>query len=110
MDNSRVEEVLNAVADNLGVRIDQLPAVGSAPEYFAEKAVSIAFWAVDLGIFTHVGDQPNIIASQEVTRLLTAGVEGLLGGKLYVQPDPVEAARRIGEVIEEKRRGLGLTT
>ena len=108
MDNSRVEEVLNAVADYLGVRIDQLPVAGSAPEYFAEKAVSIAFWAVDLGLFTHVGDQPNVAASPEVVKLLTQDVEGLLGGKLYVESDPFEAASTILQVIEQKRQRLGL--
>lgn len=110
MDNSRVEEVLNAVAGHpsLNVRIDELPVVASAPEYIAEKAVSIAFWAVDLGVTVHVGDQPNIIASSEVTKLLTSDVEGLLGGKLIVKANPEEAVAEMLKVIKKKRQDLGL--
>lgn len=115
MDNSRVEEVLNAVAPAVAaalgreeVRIYELPVAASAPEYFAEKAVSIAFWAVDLGVFVHVGDQPNVIASTEVTNLLTRDVEGLLGGKLYVDPNPATTVQKMLAVIDAKRSALGI--
>lgn len=108
VDNSRIEEVLNAVANHLNVRIDQLPIAGSAPEYIAEKAIPIGFWAVSLGIFTHLGDQPNVAASERVVAWLTEDVEGLFGGKFYVEADPYEAAKKITAVIEEKRRALGI--
>lgn len=108
MDNSRVEEVLNAVAGYLNVRIDQLPVAASAPEYIAEKAVPIAFWAVDLGVFVHVGDQPNVIAGPDTTKLLTSDVESLLGGKLYVDPNPATAVQKMLAVIDAKRSALGI--
>lgn len=108
VDNSRIEEVLNAVADYLGVRIDQLPIAGSAPEYIAEKAIPIGFWTVSLGIFTHIGDGPNVAASERVVRWLTNDVENIFGGKLYVEADPLKAARKIIEVIEDKRKNLGI--
>lgn len=108
VDNSRIEEVLNAVANHLKVRIDQLPIACSAPEYIAEKAIPIGFWAVSLGIFTHLGDQPNVAASERVVAWLTEDVEELFGGKFYVEADPYEAAKKITAVIEEKRRALGI--
>ncbi len=108
VDNSRIEEVLNAVADYLKVRIDQLPVVASAPEYIAEKAIPIGFWAVSLGIFTHLGDQPNVAASDRVVKWLTEDVEKIFGGKFYVEADPHAAAGKMIEVIEEKRKALGI--
>ena len=108
VDNSRIEEVLNAVADYLGVRIDQLPIAGSAPEYIAEKAIPIGFWTVSLGIFTHMGDQPNVVASERVVKWLTDDVEKIFGGKFYVEADPYKSAEKIIEVIEDKRKALGL--
>jgi len=108
VDNSRIEEVLNAVAGYLDVRIDQLPVAGSAPEYIAEKAVPIGFWTVALGIFTHLGDQPNVAASERVVKWLTEDVEKIFGGKFYVEDDPYKSAAKIIEVIEDKRKALGI--
>jgi len=108
VDNSRIEEVLNAVANHIGVRIDQLPIAGSAPEYIAEKAIPIGFWTVSLGIFTHIGDQPNVAASERVVNWLTDDVENIFGGKFYVEGDPYESAKTIIEVIEGKRNALGI--
>ena len=108
VDNSRLEEVLNATASYLGVRIDQLPVAGSAPEYIAEKAVPIGFWTVALGVFTDIGDQPNVAASERAVKWLTEDVEKIFGGKFYVEADPYKSAEKIIEVIEEKRRALGI--
>ncbi|KAF5420413.1 MAG: carbon-monoxide dehydrogenase catalytic subunit, partial [Candidatus Methanomarinus sp.] len=108
VDNSRIEEVLKAVASYLDVRIDQLPIAGSAPEYIAEKAIPIGFWTVSLGIFTHIGDQPNVAASERVVKWLTDDVEQIFGGKFYVEADPYKSAEKIIEVIEDKRKALGI--
>lgn len=108
VDNSRIEEVLNAVANHVGVRIDQLPIAGSAPEYIAEKAIPIGFWTVSLGIFTHIGDQPNVAASERVVKWLTDDVENIFGGKFYVESDPYKSARTMIDVIEQKRSALGI--
>jgi len=110
VDNSRIEDVLNAVAARAGVRIDQLPVAASAPEAITEKAVSIGTWAVDLGLFTHVGGQPYVAGSADMVELLTNGVEGLLGGKFYVEGDPEIAADTIVATINGKRAQLGWPT
>jgi carbon-monoxide dehydrogenase catalytic subunit len=108
VDNARIEDVLNAAATHLGVNISQLPVAASAPEFITEKAVSIGTWAVDLGVFTHIGGQPYISGSPDLVSLLTDGVEGLIGGKFYVETDPEKAADAIVAKVNEKRRGLSL--
>ena len=41
-----------------------------------------------------------------ITSLLTKDVEGLTGGKVYVELDPVKAAEGIEKIIVEKRDKL----
>ncbi len=109
VDNSRIEDVLNAVAGYLNVKISQLPVAASAPEFITEKAVAIGTWAVDLGLFTHIGGQPYVSGSSNLVNLLTGGVEGLIGGKFYVETDPEKAADSIINKVNEKRSALGLS-
>ena len=109
VDNSRIEDVLNAVAGYLNVKISQLPVAASAPEFITEKAVAIGTWAVDLGLFTHIGGQPYVSGSSNLVDLLTDGVEGLTGGKFYVETDPEKAADTIINKVNEKRLALGLS-
>lgn len=109
VDNSRIEDVLNAVAGYLNVKISQLPVAASAPEFITEKAVAIGTWAVDLGLFTHIGGQPYVSGSSNLVNLLTNGVEGLTGGKFYVERDPEIAADSIINKVNEKRLALGLS-
>ncbi len=108
VDNSRIEDVLNAVAGTAGVRIDQLPVAASAPEFITEKAVSIGTWAVDLGLLTHIGGQPYVSGSANLVSLLTSGVESLTGGKFYVDKNPETAADTIINHINNKRADLSM--
>ncbi len=68
----------------------------------------IGTWAVDLGLFTHIGGQPYISGSKNMVKLLTEDVESLTGGKFYVEINPEKAAKKLIDVINEKRRTLGL--
>ncbi len=108
VDNARIEDVVNAVAGYLGVSTTQLPVAASAPEVVTEKAVAIGTWAVDLGLFTHIGAQPYVSGSPALVKLLTSDVEGLTGGKFHVEVDPEKAATAILAVIDRKRQALGL--
>lgn len=108
VDNCRIEDVVNAVAGYLNVKNSDLPVAASAPEFITEKAVSIGTWAVDLGIFTHIGGQPYVSGSKNLVKLLTDDVEGLTGGKFYVEADPEKAANTIIAKVNEKRQALGL--
>jgi carbon-monoxide dehydrogenase catalytic subunit len=108
VDNSRVLVLAAALAKHLGVDISALPLVGAAPEWYSEKAVAIGAYVVASGITTVLGVQPPIFGSQNVVNLLANGLEGVVGAKFAVEPDPEKAAVIIRRHIEEKRRGLGL--
>ena len=95
VDNARIEDVLNGVAGYLKVNISDLPVAASAPEFITEKAVSIGVWAVNMGVYTHIGGQPYIAGSQQLVNLLTNDIETLVGGKFYFEPDPILAAEKI---------------
>ena len=106
VDCSRILIALGALAEASGVDIPDLPAAGSAPEWMSEKAVSIGTYFLASGVFTHLGVVPPVLGSQKVTKLLTDDIEDLIGGKFYVEPDPVKAAETIYNVIIEKRKKL----
>ncbi|MDR3238842.1 MAG: anaerobic carbon-monoxide dehydrogenase catalytic subunit [Clostridiales bacterium] len=108
VDNSRIGDLLAALAGYLGVSISQLPAAASAPELQHEKAVSIGTWAATLGVFTHCGVAPQVLGSPVAVKVLTSDMEGLVGGKFYVEPDPHAAATGILAHIHKKRAALGI--
>ncbi len=108
VDNTRILVLAAALAKHLGVDISQLPLAGAAPEWYSEKAVAIGAYVVASGITTVLGVQPPIFGSPNVVNLLTNGLEGVVGAKFAVEPDPEKAAVFIRRHIEEKRRGLGL--
>ncbi|MCG8685015.1 MAG: anaerobic carbon-monoxide dehydrogenase catalytic subunit [Desulfobacterales bacterium] len=108
VDNSRAVEIAVAIANYLGVDIDQLPVVASAPEATSEKAISIGCYAVAAGLPTHVGVMLPVLGSPLVTQVLTEGLKELTGGYFVVEPDPHAAADKMLSAIEERRKGLGL--
>jgi carbon-monoxide dehydrogenase catalytic subunit len=108
VDNSRVIALAAALANYLGVDIDQLPLAGAAPEWYSEKAVAIGAYVVASGITTVLGVQPPIFGSPHVVDLLADGLAGVVGARFAVEPDPDKAALLIRRHIEAKRQGLGL--
>jgi len=108
VDNSRAADVAVAVANKLGVDLDKLPVVASAPEATTEKAISIGTWAVAAGLPTHVGVVPPVLGGPLVAKVLTQDVKGLLGGYFIVDTDPVRAAEKLVAAIQERRKELGL--
>ena len=108
VDNSRIGDLLGALAGYLGVEIKDLPVAASAPELQHEKAVSIGTWAVALGVMTHVGVVPPVLGSPLVTQVLTSDIEGMTGGKFLVETDPHKAAQGILAHIRAKRKALGI--
>ncbi|MBU0465086.1 MAG: anaerobic carbon-monoxide dehydrogenase catalytic subunit [Proteobacteria bacterium] len=108
VDNSRAVEITVAIANYLGVDINQLPVVASAPEPTSEKAISIGTYAVAAGLPTHIGVVPPVTGSALVTTILTQTVKELTGGYFIVEPDPDKAADTLLAAINERRRGLGL--
>ncbi len=109
VDNSRAADVAVAVANKLGVDLNQLPVVASAPEAVTEKAVAIGTWAVAAGLPTHLGVVPPVLGSKVVTQVLTSTAKDLFGGYFIVEPDPVKASAQLLAAISERRKGLGLS-
>ncbi len=108
VDNSRIVVIACALANAIGVDIDKLPLAGAAPEWYSEKAATIAFYAMASGIYTVLGVMPPILGSKKVTELAISGLNGVFGACFAVEPDPVKAAQLITDHIMEKRKGLGL--
>ncbi len=108
VDNSRAADIAVAVADKLGVDLNMLPVVASAPEPVTEKAVAIGTWAVAAGLPTHLGIVPPVLGSRTVTEVLTSTAKELFGGYFIVETDPLKAAEKLISVLGERRRGLGL--
>lgn len=109
VDNSRIADLLSALAAYLNVSIKDLPVAASAPEHQHEKALAIGTWAVALGLFTHLGVVPQVLGGKKVTEILTGETaESLFGGKFYVETDPIKAAHGMIEHIKSKRKALGI--
>lgn len=109
VDNVRILVLASALADALGTDISSLPLAGAAPEWYSEKAISIGVYVVASGIFTVLGPMPPITGSMNTVKLLTQGLEDVLGATFAVEPDPEKAADLIATHIENKRAGLGLS-
>jgi len=108
VDNVRILVLVSALADALGVDISDLPVAGSAPEWYSEKAVTIAVYCVASGITTHLGPMPPVTGSMNVVNMLTSGLQDVVGATFGVEPDPEKAAVFLIRHIEEKRKALGL--
>jgi carbon-monoxide dehydrogenase catalytic subunit len=105
-DIGKIIGTVRALARALKVDIPQLPVAVSAPEFMEPKAVADAFSAVALGLMIHLAPLPPVLGSSMITKLLTKDVENLTGGKVYVELDPVKAAKGIERHILLKRELL----
>ncbi len=108
VDCSRMLVLAGAIADHLNVDISDLPLVGSAPEWYTEKAVSIGTYFVASGIPVHLWPVPPILGGSNVVKILTQDISEVLGGYFFVEGDPKKAADKMEEIILEKRRKLGI--
>ncbi len=117
VDNSRILTVLTQMVEEggLGDDIDQIPAVGLAPEWMSEKALSIGTYCVASGVYVIFGGSSPISGmpdrvsdSDRVLRYISEGWEALYGGKMEFIADPDEMIRRTLEHIDKKRAALNL--
>ena len=99
----------------LGDDIDQIPAVGLAPEWMSEKALSIGTYCMASGAYVIFGGSspisgmPDKVSDSDiVSNYLINGWEELYGGKMEFEPDPDEMVRKTLEHIDQKRADLGL--
>lgn len=117
VDNTRILTVLTQMAEEggLGDDVDQIPAVGLAPEWMSEKALAIAAYCVASGAYVIFGGQSPISGmpdrvddSDHVLKYISEGWEKLYGGKLEFIPDPDEMIKASLAHIDKKRAALGL--
>jgi carbon-monoxide dehydrogenase catalytic subunit len=117
VDNTRILTVLTQMVEEggLGDDIDQIPAVGLAPEWMSEKALAIATYCVASGAYvifggaSPVSGMPDRVSDSDlVLNYISKGWEEQYGGKLEFVADPDEMVRRALEHIDKKRAALGL--
>jgi len=117
VDNTRILTVLTQIVEEggLGDDIDQVPAVGLAPEWMSEKALAIGTYCVASGAYVIFGGSSPISGmpdrvedSDIVLRYISEGWEKLYGGKMEFIKDADEMIRRTLEHIDKKRAALGL--
>jgi carbon-monoxide dehydrogenase catalytic subunit len=117
VDNTRILTVLTQMVQEggLGDDIDQVPAVGLAPEWMSEKALAIGTYCVASGAYVIFGGSnpvegmPDKVSnSTDVEHYISEGWEKLYGGKLEFVRDADEIIQRTLAHIDEKRAALGL--
>ena len=117
VDNTRILTVLTQMVEEggLGDDIDQIPAVGLAPEWMSEKALAIAAYCVASGAYVIFGGaspisgMPDRISdSDAVLKYISEGWEKIYGGKLEFIPDPQKMIEATLAHIDKKRAALGL--
>jgi carbon-monoxide dehydrogenase catalytic subunit len=111
VDNTRILMAATAVVRDggLGDDISDLPAVGVAPEWMSEKAVSIGQYFVASGCYVLFGVGFPTINEDICTNYLFKDIEKIYGGRWdFVEKDPYEMARRCIAQIDAKRKALGI--
>ena len=117
VDNTRILTVLTQIVEEggLGDDIDQVPAVGLAPEWMSEKALSIGAYCVASGVYvifggtSPVSGNPDRVGDSDlVANFINEGWEKLYGGKMEFIDDPDEMIEKTLAHIDKKRDALGL--
>jgi len=117
VDNTRILTVLTQMVEEggLGDDISQIPAVGLAPEWMSEKALSIGTYCVASGAYvifggsSPVSGMPDRVSDSDIVAgLISQGWEEIYGGKLEFIPDPDDMIQATLAHIDKKRADLGL--
>ncbi len=109
VDNSRILTILADVAEEggLGDDIGGLPAVGISPEWFSEKAIEIATYALASGVpvlFGGVGSP--VAASDTLVRYMSEVWFERYQGLLEFIPEPEDIVTRTLDLIDSARAEL----
>ena len=99
----------------LGDDVEEIPAVGLAPERMSEKALSIGTYCVATGAYVIFGGSSPVSGmpdrvddSDIVAKFISEGWEELYGGKMEFIPDPDKMIEATLAHIDAKRAALGL--
>lgn len=109
VDNSRILTVLTDVVKTggLGDDIAGLPAVALSPEWFSEKALEIATYAVASGAHVIFGGVGSPVANSEiVTNYMIDGWTERYGGSLRFIKEPEDMVTATLDLIDTARKGL----
>ncbi|MCG3181910.1 MAG: Carbon monoxide dehydrogenase 1 [Phycisphaerae bacterium] len=110
VDNSRILEAATEVVaeGGLGDDLSAVPAVGVAPEWMSEKAVTIGCYFVASGIDVILGHPFHIEGSEKVVKFLNEETAGLFGASFHVAEDSQKAADTIMRLLDARREKLGI--
>jgi carbon-monoxide dehydrogenase catalytic subunit len=103
VDNTRAANLVNLMAQELGVDVPKVPFAVSAPEAMSEKAVSIGSWFVAMGLPTHVGTLPPIEGNDLAYGLVTQIASDVFGGHFIFETDPEAAAAKVLNALDYRR-------
>jgi carbon-monoxide dehydrogenase catalytic subunit len=110
VDNARILEAATELCleGGLGDDLSKLPAVGVAPEWMSEKAITIGCYFVASGCDVILGLPFHTSGSANVNKFLQEETKELFGAAFYEISDPMVAADKVCELIEEARENLGI--
>ena len=108
VDISRMMVLAATLAKDAGLRINQLPVLGCAPEWMSEKAVSIGNYVIGTGIDTYLGVDPYVSGSSEMCDILTGGTRQWCDAAFTVETDIEKLTDMMIDAIEAKRAALGI--
>jgi carbon-monoxide dehydrogenase catalytic subunit len=110
VDNTRILEAATEIVreGGLGDDLAGLPAVGVAPEWMSEKAIAIGCYFVASGVDVVLGNEFYVSGSEAVTDFLYKETKDIFGGSFHLIEDPMEAADKICEILNEAREALGI--
>jgi carbon-monoxide dehydrogenase catalytic subunit len=110
VDNSRILTVLAQMATEggLGEDISDIPAVGMAPEWMSEKAISIGTYCVASGAYVIMGHSSPVSGVEAVDKMIADDWEAKVGGRMEFCNDGPEIVRRSLAHIDKKRADLSL--
>lgn len=110
VDNSRILLAATEVvkAGGLGEDLKDLPAVGSAPEWMSEKAISIGQYFVSSGVYVVFGTNFPASGAPEFQKHLFEDMAKMYGGHWDFEPDPYLHAHKLIAAIDAKRKELGI--
>ncbi len=110
VDNSRILEAATEIVreGGLGDDLSQIPAVGVAPEWMSEKAVSIGCYFVASGIDVILGHPFHISGSEKVSHFLNEQARELFGASFHVCLNAQQATEKIMTLLDAARHKLGI--
>ncbi len=110
VDNTRILTIAAAMAAEGGLsdEIGGMPAVGIAPEWMSEKAISIGCYFAASGVPVIMGGESPVGASKELKKIMTEDWMERYRGALHFEPDPETMLKMALKYIDGARENLKL--